>query len=285
MTNKPFAKTQALGNDFLIYSVADVRAIDAPGEIARRMCDRQYGAGADGLVFFNRSEGQAPGAVSRIFNADGSEAEISGNGTRCLAAYLYFAGICSDPDVEIATAAGIKRGKMLSREGSRYEFEFEMGEPRLSASDIPLTLGRDLERVVGYSLKVGGKEFEVTCVSMGNPHCTLFWTGPEEPDVSEIGSQIETHPIFPNRTNVEFVRIISEKEIEVAFWERGVGRTLSSGTGSSAAAIAAILNGLTGRSVQVNTAGGNLYVNWRGDNIVTLTGWAEVVYEGQWLRE
>jgi len=160
-----------------------------------------------------------------------------------------------------------------------------MGEPRLSSSEIPMALNRHLERVVGYPLKAGGREFQVTCVSMGNPHCTLFPTGLDESDLCRIGSLIETHPVFSNRTNVEFARVVSEKEIDVAFWERGVGRTLSSGTGSSAAAVASALNGLTGRDVIVRTAGGNLRVKWRDDNVVTLAGWAEVIYEGQWLQK
>src|SRR5262249_5253046 len=254
--------------------------------LAKAMCDRKYGAGADGIVFFSTAGGElAPRFASRIFNADGSEAEISGNGTRCLAAYLHFAGVFAGTEVEIATAAGLKRGKLLSHEGRLYEFEFEMGEPRLAPSEIPIALDPHFERVVAYPLKAGGQEIKVTCVSMGNPHCTLFLDKAQDLDLRETGSLLENHPLFPNRTNVEFARIISEEEIEVAFWERGVGLTLSSGTGSSAAAVAAALNGFTGRNVLVQTAGGRLRVNWRDDNIVTLTGWAGVIYEGQWLQE
>src|SRR5260370_36259823 len=153
MTSTSFAKAQALGNDCLLCLVQDTGAVAGPGELARRMCDRKYGAGADGLIFFSQGSGHAPQFASRIFNADGSEAEISGNGTRCLAAYLHFAGIHTGPHIEIATAAGLRRGKLLSQEGTRYEFELEMGAPRLSSAEIPINLDRDYERVVAYPLK------------------------------------------------------------------------------------------------------------------------------------
>lgn len=285
MTKTSFAKTQALGNDFLIRRVEDVLSVPESAGLAKAMCDRKYGAGADGIVFFSTAGGErAPRFASRIFNADGSEAEISGNGTRCLAAYLHFAEMFTGSEVEIATAAGLKRGKLLSHVGRLYEFEFEMGEPRLSPSEIPIALDPHIERVVAYPLKAGGQELKVTCVSMGNPHCTLFLEKTQDLDLRETGSVLENHPLFPNRTNVEFARIRSEEEIEVAFWERGVGPTLSSGTGSSAAAVASALNGFTGRNVVVQTAGGKLRVHWRDDNTVTLTGGAEIIYEGQWLQ-
>jgi len=279
-----FTKLQGLGNDFLIVAVDDIGRLGTAEQIAVEMCERNYGAGADGIVFVTRSRLEEADFASRIFNADGSEAEISGNGTRCVAAYLYYTGQWEGPAIRIATAAGIKRGRLVSRDGCSFEFEFDMGEPKLSSSDLPMSLDHPLPQVVGYPLRLGGERLEVTCVSMGNPHCTLFLPDLEGVDLSEIGPLIEDHPVFPKRTNVEFARVISDEEIEVRFWERGVGRTLSSGTGSSAAAVAAALNGFTGRRIRVMTAGGALRVVWRDDNHVALTGPAEVIYEGRWLR-
>jgi diaminopimelate epimerase len=279
-----FTKLEGIGNDFLIIPVADVEALDSPDDLARRMCHRNYGAGADGIIFLARSSSDDADFASRTFNADGSEAEVSGNGTRCTAAYAHYAGLWDGPEIRILTVAGIKRGRLVGREGSRFDFEFDMGEPRFSSESLPMALDEAIDRVVSYPLNLGGEMIEVTCVSMGNPHCTLFVTDLEAVNIEEIGPLIEDHPVFPNRTNVEFARVVSDREIEVMFWERGVGRTMSSGTGSCGAAVSAALNNLTGRSLRVLTAGGPLRVDWREDNRVALTGSAEVVYEGRWLR-
>jgi diaminopimelate epimerase len=279
-----FTKLQGLGNDFLVIAVEDTDALVGARETAEQMCRRNYGAGADGIVFVAPARSEGADFSSRIFNADGSEAEVSGNGTRCVAAYLFYAGLWSEPVIRIATAAGVKTGRLVAREGVTFEFEFDMGKPRLSSDDLPMSLDERLPQVVGYPLRLGGERLEVTCVSMGNPHCTLFLPDLEAINVSEMGPLIEDHPTFPNRTNVEFARVVSSDEIEVRFWERGVGRTISSGTGSSAAAVAAALNGFTGRSIRVLTAGGALRVDWRDDDHVALTGPAEVIYEGRWLR-
>ncbi|MCI0487475.1 MAG: diaminopimelate epimerase [Blastocatellia bacterium] len=280
-----FMKLQGLGNDFLIVKVEDVRELRGEGELSQTLCERNFGAGADGVVFVSPSSQDDSDFASRIFNADGSEAEISGNGTRCAAAFIYYREIWSEPEIRIATAAGVKRGRLIDREGTHFEFQFDMGEPVLKSSDLPMSLPEPLERVVRYPLNLGDEELEVTCVSMGNPHCTVFVSDLDRIDISEMGPLIEGQRVFPNRTNVEFVRVLSSEEIEVRFWERGVGQTLSSGTGSCASGVAAMLNGLTGRSVRVHTAGGILQVEWQHDNHVALTGPAEVIYEGRWLRD
>ncbi|HYP29464.1 MAG TPA: diaminopimelate epimerase [Blastocatellia bacterium] len=280
-----FTKLQGLGNDFLIIPADAIEQLaDAPA-LARAMCRRNYGAGADGIVFVAPPSTADADFSSRIFNSDGSEAEISGNGTRCAAAYLYYQGRWSKPEIRVGTAAGIKTGKLVARSGTRFDFEFDMGEPRLSSLELPMSLDHPLPKVVGHHLILGGEIFEVTCVSMGNPHCTLFINDLESVNIEEIGPLIEDHPAFPNRTNVEFARVVSREEIEVMFWERGVGRTLSSGTGSCGAAVAAMLNGFTDRTVKVVTGGGTLRIKWRDDNRVALTGAAEVIYEGLWLSD
>ncbi len=285
MNRVQFTKVQGLGNDFLIIEVADINQLDTPGELAERFCQRNYGAGADGIVFVARSTDGRADFASRIFNADGSEPEISGNGTRCAVAFLYFRERWHEKAIRISTVAGIKYGSLVSREGTHFEFEFAMGEPKLRSSDIPLVLDPPLPEVINFSLKMGGDIQNITCVSMGNPHCTTFWHSLDGVDIDELGSLLEYHPAFPMRTNVEFAHIISRDEIEVLFWERGVGRTLSSGTGSCGASVAAMLNGFTERQITVHTAGGKLRVHWRDDNIVLLTGSAEVIYEGLWLQE
>jgi diaminopimelate epimerase len=279
-----FTKLEGMGNDFLVIQVDDISTLRTARELSRQMCQRNYGAGADGLIFITRARHEDADFASRIFNSDGSEAGVSGNGTRCVAAYLYHKGLWSEPDVKIATAAGVKHGRMVAREGTRYEFEFDMGAPRFSSKDVPMALDHSLGQVVRYPLHLGGDMLEVTCMSMGNPQTVIFVTDLEAVNLSEIGPLIEDHPIFPDRTNVEFAQVRSRDEIEIRIWERGAGHTLSSGTGSCASAVAAALNGLTDRSVRVRTEGGTLRVDWRDDNTIALTGSAEVIYDGRWLR-
>jgi len=272
-----------MGNDFLIIEVDDVAALPTASKLAREMCERNYGAGADGIVFVCRAGRDDTDFASRIFNADGSEAGVSGNGTRCTAAYLYFAGLWREPLIKIATAAGVKRGRLVDREGPRFEFEFDMGKPNLSSESVPMSVTPSIEPVVKYPLRLGADVLEVTCLSMGNPQCIIFVADVNAINLAEIGPLLENHPIFPDRANVEFASVISRGEIEIRIWERGAGHTLSSGTGSCASAIASALNGLTGRTVKVRTEGGVLKVDWRDDDRVLLTASAQVVYEGRWL--
>lgn len=279
-----FIKAHGMGNDFLIIQVDEITALPDAGERASEMCHRNYGAGADGVVFVARALNDDADFASRIFNADGSEAGVSGNGTRCTAAYLYHAGLWSEPEIRIDTAAGVKRGRLVSSEDTRFEFEFDMGIPRFSSKQVPMSIRPALERVVRYPLQVGGDVLEVTCMSMGNPQCVTFVRDLDAVNFKEIGPLIEHHPVFPDRTNVEFARVISRDEIEIHIWERGAGHTLSSGTGSCASAVAAALNGFTDRVVRVRTEGGVLRVNWRDDDRVMLTASAEMIYEGRWLR-
>jgi diaminopimelate epimerase len=280
-----FTKAHGLGNDFLIIESADVSTLRTASELAREMCQRNYGAGADGIVFVAPARHQDADFASRIFNADGSEAGVSGNGTRCAAAYLFYAGLWSAPRVRIATAAGIKFGRLVSRRGTSFEFEFDMGRPDLSSEAVPISINPPVEHVIRFPLHLGGDIYEVTCLSMGNPQCIIFVADLNAVVLNEVGPLIENHPIFPDRANVEFVRVVSRNEIEIRIWERGAGHTLSSGTGSCASAVAAALNGLTDRSVVVHTEGGTLRVSWKDGQHVMLTGSAEIVYSGQWLVE
>jgi diaminopimelate epimerase len=279
------SKLQALGNDFLV-GLFDPQELETRDfrSLAVALCDRHYGIGADGLMALAMPDPEVPQACkTRIFNADGSEAEMSGNGVRCAAAFLYHFYALHCGEVRIETVAGLKIVKFLERKGHSYYFETNMGQPIFHAEQIPMVAPEPLEKVVAYPLSLGDSLLEVTVLSMGNPHCVLFMQRCDEFDQDYLGFNLSNHPVFPNRANVEFVEVLSRGEIRVAFWERGVGTTLASGTGSSAAAVASILNGLTDDQVLVRTASGQLQVHWRDRREVFLTGPAEVVFHGECL--
>lgn len=283
-----FHKFQALGNDFLIAHERELRAAASNNDdveaLSQRLCDRHFGAGADGVEMLCEAVNPAEADFAvRLFNADGGETPISGNGTRCVGAWLYYTGAWAAPSVRIATGAGIKELKLIEREGTRFVFETEMGVPRLRSTEVPIVLPQPLERVVRQELQVGEHLVEFTATSMGNPHCSLFVDEFDRLDWRALGAALEVHPAFPDRTNVEFVRVLNRHEIEVRFWERGCGETLASGTGSCGAALAAMLNELTERKVTVKTAAGALLVEWRADGTVVQTGEACAVFQGEWL--
>ncbi len=281
-----FSKVQGLGNDFLFAAPGAGIPPAAAGDLARRICERHTGVGADGLILLNIEKTEPAEVGFRVFNADGSEAEISGNGLRCAAAYLAWCGAVKSPKILFRTAAGERPADVLSSRGLAFEVKISLGVPRLAAKDIPFDDGQSLDRVFDYPLFVVNRTFPVTCVSMGNPHCSLFFdTIPSPSEWHSVGAEIETHPFFPQRTNVEFVRVLDRKEIEVRFWERGVGETLASGTGSAAAAASAMIKGLTDRTVTVRTAIGSLKVEWPEGGDLLQTGPAEVVFSGDYPKD
>jgi diaminopimelate epimerase len=278
-----FHKFQALGNDFLIVRESAAPADDLEA-FSKQICDRHFGAGADGVELLLDSPRVAGADFEvRLFNADGGETPISGNGTRCVAAYLYLIEKWEKPEVRIATGAGVKVLRPVDRSRSGMFFEAEMGAPRFASDEIPVVTAARLDRVIGQKLEVDGQSVEFTATSMGNPHCSVFVVDFEKIDWRALGSKIETHAAFPDRTNVEFVRVINRDEIEVRFWERGVGETLASGTGACGAALAAMINGLTAAKVKVITVAGSLIVEWRDDGMIVQTGNARAVYRGEWL--
>ena len=279
MVRIPFTKAQGAGNDFLILEGSPERLLPSPQEI-HRLCHRRFGVGGDGIVFLAvPGGGTGVDADLRLFNSDGGEAEISGNGTRCAAAYLAMKGVSSNP-LAIRTQAGLKTLRLISHNGNHWEFEMAMGAAILAAKEIPFVPSTAVpEPVVGYSLPLASGTRRVTVTSMGNPHCSIE-VNDFDWDWRSCGREIETHPFFPRRTNVEFYRVISRHSIEVRFWERGVGETLSSGTGSSAAAVAAILNQKAESPVTVRTVGGDLAVRWDGAGVF-LTGPAEITFQGE----
>lgn len=279
-----FHKFQALGNDFLIVRESELRQHTADYEsFSRQICDRHFGAGADGVeLLLDQPRSADADFEVRLFNADGGETPISGNGTRCVGAYLYLIEKWQKPEVRIATGAGVKTLKPVEQRGDGIVFETKMGTPRFRSDEIPVTLPQPLDRVIRQPLDVAGQRIEFTATSMGNPHCSLLVDDFDQIDWPRLGAAIETHPAFPDRTNVEFIRVLNHDEIEVRFWERGCGETLSSGTGSCGAALAAMLNELTARKITVITAVGKLIVEWCDDNTVLQTGEARAVYLGEW---
>lgn len=280
-----FAKLHALGNDFLVMEDPPrLGEADLP-EISRRMCERHTGVGADGLLLLKQVNGQANRYGFRIFNADGSEAEISGNGLRCAAAYLFHQGRVNGSEVVFETATGQRSCHLVKRDGYSFEIKIEMGEPRFSSRDIPFDDGQEHEYIIDYPLSINRRVYHITCVSVGNPHCDIFVERffPARIEWHQVGQELEHHPFFPHRTNVEFIRVLNRQEIEVLFWERGVGETLSSGSGSCAAAVAAILKGLTERKVRVWTSMGSLVVEWAEKDRIFQTGPAQLVFMGTFL--
>jgi diaminopimelate epimerase len=280
-----FIKFHGFGNDYIVFEAKDVAEVADIGDFGRRVCNRHYGAGADGITVVQPSATPDADWSLVIVNPDGSIADLSGNGTRCTVAYLYYKGLWAQPELRLATKSGVKLYR-LRREEARghYWFESELGRPGLSSRETPIVTREPLERVIDYPLEVVGQQVRVTALAMGNPNCSIFVDDFDALDWRHIGKNLEAHPAFPARVNVTFVRVVDRDNIEIRIWERGAGETFSSGTCSSAAAVAAILRGHCRRRVNVHTEGGALDVNWReADDVVVLNGRADVVYAGEWL--
>jgi len=281
-----FAKLHALGNDFLVVDVAQSGFVESLSSHARKICHRHCGVGADGILYYQATVGDPEADVSAlIYNADGSKAEMSGNGVRCLAAFLYRSGQCRRPSIRIRTVSGVKVSALRAEEGSRYTFESSIGPPITSPGRIPVRLETSSETILAYPLQVGAETVHVTLSSMGNPHCSTFWPDLDSAPVDTLGPALERHPVFPNRTNVEFIQVLDRHHLQVRFWERGVGRTLASGTGSCAAAVAAILHNFAESPVTVNTELGSLLVSWERGGDVFITGPADFICTGSYVEE
>jgi diaminopimelate epimerase len=280
-----FVKMQGSGNDFLL--------VEAEGEernwetLARAMCDRHYGAGADGLMLVLPS--QRADVRMRLFNADGSEAEVSGNGVRCLVKYVVERGLARPRDgrLQVEATSGVLEAEAFGDGRQVERVRVSMGAPRFAAEEVPVVT-ETAPPIVDMPLDVEGRALAVTCLSMGNPHAVLFVDGPvEEYPLEEVGPKVERHPSFPQRVNFGVARVLARDRMEVRVWERGVGETLACGTGSSAAMVAAHLKGLAGDKVDITQPGGRLTVEWETDahggrGEVHLTGPAELVFEGEW---
>ncbi|MDQ1913172.1 diaminopimelate epimerase [Paenibacillus sp. GD4] len=274
-----FTKMQGLGNDFVVLSGHEELPADAAA-LARRLCDRHFGIGADGLVFILPS---AQGDyMMRIINSDGSEAEQCGNAIRCAAKYIYDNGMVdrSRETLVIETiGAGLQPVELTIEDGAVTAVRVDMGEPILKGTSIPTTI--DQERIVEHPVVVDGKEFRFTAVSMGNPHCVIFVEDAVGTDLHLWGPKLEHHPYFPKRTNVEFVTVKSRNYADMRVWERGAGSTLACGTGACATLVAGVLTGHSDRISTVSLKGGELLIEWNEENNrVYMTGPAETVFKG-----
>ena len=278
-----FTKFHSLGNDFLIVDEHKVKDISGIGTLARKICDRHTGVGADGLLLISVKNKEKGLANFRIFNADGTEPELSGNGLRCAAAYLYHYNKINSSKVLFHTIVGDRECELIEHGEKQFKIKIEMGIPRLSSKDIPFYDGSVHEKIIDYPLSINKKVYPVTVVSVGNPHCAVFADRfPARIEWHQIGREIELHPFFLKRTNVEFIRVLNRNEIEVLFWERGVGETLSSGSGSCAAAVASILKDYTDNKVTVRTSMGSVIVEWDKDKVYQ-AGPSEIVFEGNFI--
>lgn len=278
----PFTKMHGTGNDFVVIDVRrdtlpenPFASVPAGAELARHLADRRFGVGADQILLLADSD-HADFRMG-IFNADGSEVEMCGNGIRCLAHYVWRHGLSRKDVLKIETPAGIIRPR---RDGDQVAVD--MGEPVLEATGIPVRLEGD--RVIDHPLDLGDETFRLTCVSMGNPHAVLFVDDVEQAPVRALGPRIEMHDFFPNRTNVEFVQVSGRGALKMRVWERGSGETWACGTGACAAAVAAVLTDRADRDVTVELQGGDLRIAWRkSDDRVIMTGPATEVFQGDWL--
>ncbi|MEI7884527.1 MAG: diaminopimelate epimerase [Clostridia bacterium] len=271
-----FIKMQGIGNDFVLLYGIQESALDW-SSLAVSLCSRHFGIGADGLIFAETSE--IADVKMRIFNSDGSEAEMCGNGIRCFAKLLFEQGIVKKNQMQVETLAGIIKPEILCEEGKIVKVKVDMGEPILSGLAIPTIFTED--KIVSKEIEAEDGTFKFTAVSMGNPHAVVFVEELKDFPLQKYGRVIENHAFFPRKTNVHFVQKNNAKELTMKTWERGAGETLACGTGACATVIAACLNGLTEREVLVHLPGGDLQINWNEQsNHVYMTGSAEISFTG-----
>lgn len=275
-----FSKWQGAGNDFVIVNGFKNKIIDY-AQAAIEVCDRHFGIGADGLVIILPS--QKADFEMRIFNADGSEAEMCGNVTRCVAKYVYKQNLTTKTRIAIETKAGIIKPELIMKNNQIDIVRVNMGEPRLKATGIPVS-GFKEQQVINIPLSIGMITYNITCVSMGNPHCVIFVEDITKINLEEIGPLIENHPMFPKKTNVEFAEIKDKEYIRMRVWERGAAITMACGTGSCATLVAAVLNHKANRKAVLSLDGGELFIEWAEDNCVYMTGPAEEVFMGQYNK-
>jgi diaminopimelate epimerase len=274
-----FWKMHGLGNDYIVIDNRDQKITNAySAELAKKICERRFSVGADGLLLVSKST--VADVKMRIFNSDGSEAEMCGNGIRCFSKYCYENGVVKRDEFSVETLSGVRHVWLTVKNKEVVAVKVNMGEPNWGRSSLPMKGKGDC---IDSDLDVDGEKFKVTCLSMGNPHCVIFVDCIDNFPVEEIGSKIENHKAFPKRTNVGFVEILNENELNVRVWERGCGETLACGTGTCAAVAAANKLGKVGNKVTVHLLGGNLQVEV-GKNIF-LIGAAEKVYEGTLFKE
>lgn len=270
-----FTKMHGLGNDFLVIDARGMHGVDF-NALAPQLCDRHTGVGADGLLLVQNSD--TADVCMRIVNSDGSEAEMCGNGIRCFAKYVYEQGVVKKTAFSVETLAGVMRPALLIEDGAVTGVRVDMGRPFLNCEEIPVEgTGRCIDR----ELTVNGQALRFTSVLVGVPHTMIFVNDLTKADIAGLGSAVERAPVFPRRTNVNFVEVVDDHTVRSRTWERGCGRTLACGTGACSTAVACALTGRTGRSVDVQIELGTLHIDWAANDHVYMTGPAEVAFTGE----
>lgn len=274
-----FTKMQGCGNDY-VYIEGFTQKLSDSGkpDFVRFVSDRHFGIGSDGVIFINPSD-QADFEME-MYNADGSRSEMCGNGIRCVAKYVHDKGFTDRQQFSVISGGQVKYMDLTVEEGVTKAVRVDMGEPELSAKNIPVIA--QSERAVDEPITVGGREYRMTCVSMGNPHAVVFVEDVKGLDIEKIGPSFENHVRFPKRVNTEFVQVVADDRVKMRVWERGSGETLACGTGCCATAVACVLNGRTGRHVTVEVLGGELVIDWEEESgHIFMTGPAEFVFDGE----
>lgn len=272
-----FTKMQGLGNDY-VYVNCLKEKVESPSEMARRVSDRHFGVGSDGLILICPSE--CADFEMKMYNADGSRGEMCGNGIRCVGKYVYDYGLTDQTEISVETLGGIKHLSLTVEEGKVALVKVDMGSPIFVPEQIPVKVEGD--HAVNVPISVDGDEYRMTCISMGNPHAVVYLDDIQNMEIEKIGPKFEHHLCFPNRVNTEFARVLDRETVEMRVWERGSGETLACGTGACAVAVASMVNGLTENCVTVQLLGGNLKIEWdREKNVVYMTGPATVVFDGE----
>lgn len=270
---------QGAGNDY-VYLNGFTQKIDNPSQLAIELSNRNFGVGSDGLILVLPSE--ICDCRMQMFNSDGSESEMCGNGVRCVAKFAFDKGLVKTKEMTVETGAGIKYITILDGDIKKSRVKVDMGQPILDPEQIPVKIQEN--PVLKYQIDVDAKKWEITCVSMGNPHAVIFMDGIKDLDLPRIGPMFENHPIFPKRTNTEFIEVVDRQTLNMRVWERGTGETLACGTGACASAVAAILNGYCDRKVKIHLLGGDLEIEWNEkNNNVYMTGDATTVFEGEMI--
>lgn len=275
--NMKFTKMHGCGNDY-VYVDCTNEMIENPSEVSKYVSDRHFGIGSDGLILICSSE--TADFRMAMYNADGSEGAMCGNGIRCVAKYVYDKGLTDKENISIETKSGIKELELTVEDGKVSLVKVNMGAPILKAKDIPVDV--DTEKCIDSDINVDGKDYKITCVSMGNPHAVTFIDEDVKTfPIEKIGPKFENHPMFPDRVNTEFVQVLNRHEVNMRVWERGSGETLACGTGTCATVVACVLNGLTDDEVTVHLLGGDLFIKYdRENDTVWMTGPAVIAFEG-----
>lgn len=277
MAEMKFTKMQGIGNDYVYVNCFEETVAD-PARTAEYVSDRHFGIGSDGLILIKPSK--VADCMMDMYNLDGSQGAMCGNGIRCVAKYVYDYGIVKKTELTVETKSGIKKLKLSVKNGKVSQVEVNMGEPILKASEIPICSEND--QVLNEAIEVDGTIYHMTGVSMGNPHAVVFLEDVENLDIEKLGPSFENHPRFPDRVNTEFIQVLDPNTLKMRVWERGSGETLACGTGACASAVASALNGFSGNEVTVKLLGGDLKIRWdRESNQVYMTGPAAVVFDGE----